>query len=63
MFIFLTCWFYVVLGFGWIYAYYVIYDVKINNSLGTFLLIMCWPVSFLYSIPTIYKLIKEKLNI
>lgn len=63
MITFIICFTYFLLGFGWIYVHYKVYDRQLLNELGAFFLIIFWPISFILSIPRIYKLLKRNLNI
>ena len=54
---------YLLLGFLWVFLHYKIYDRQLLNELSAFFLIIFWPISFLVTIPRIYKLLRRKLNI
>mgnify|MGYP003123874635 CR=1 FL=1 len=54
---------YFLLGFLWVYLHYKIYDRQLLNELSAFLLIIFWPISFIVSLPHLYKLLRRKLNI
>jgi len=63
MITFIICFSYFLLGFVWIFLHYKIYDRQLLNELSALFLIIFWPISFLLSIPQIYKLLRRKLNI
>jgi len=54
---------YLMLGFLWVYLHYKIYNRQLLNELSVFFLIILWPISFLFTIPTIFRLLRRKLNI
>ena len=62
MIIFIIYFSYFLLGFIWIYLHYNIHRRQSLNQLSA-LSIIFWPISFLTTIPRIYKLLRRKLNI
>jgi len=57
--IFLIWWVYSLLGFSWVYIHYLTHKRKDMDLLSVVVLLCLWPLSLIFTLPIIYRLIRR----